>query len=156
MAALCRQGLLHTHCTAHNTHSSEWCSQYSARHLSTHTRSDVFSERVSSLLWREYSDQGPGAVINIGPPLTRGHNKEGNCIKLYRVRGGYGFTSEAMGRFLSVLFLACLNFLRELAGPIGVRGISLVYCCCNLEEMAPLGSQLKIARPGPGALTLQA
>ena len=72
------------------------------------------------------------------------------------MRGGYGFTSEAMGRFLSVLFLACLNFLRELAWPMGVRGISLVYGCCNLEEMAQLGSQLKIARPSPGALTLQA
>ena len=100
------------HTALHTRPSCEWSSQYSARHLSAHTRSDVFSERVSSLLWREYSDQGPGAVINIGPPLTRGHTREGNCIKLCRVRGGYGFTSEAMGRFLSVLFLACLNFLR--------------------------------------------
>ena len=57
----------------HTAHSSEWSEQYSARHLAAHTRSDVFSERVSSLLWREYSDQGPGAVINIRPPLTRGH-----------------------------------------------------------------------------------
>ena len=45
--------------------------------------------------------------------------------------------SMAMGNLLSVLFLACLSFLRVLAGPMGVRGISLVYCCCNLEEMAP-------------------
>ena len=45
--------------------------------------------------------------------------------------------SMAMGNLLSVLFLACLSFLRVLVGPMGVRGISLVYCCCNLEEMAP-------------------
>ena len=73
-------------------------------------------------------------------------------------RGYIDSKTKGDGIFLSVLFLDCLNFLRgDLAGPMGVQGISLVYCCCNSEEMAPeLGSQLKITWPGPGVLTLQA
>ena len=144
------------HTALHTRPSCEWSSQYSARHLPAHTRSDVFSERVSSLLWREYSDQGPGAVINIRPPLTRGQGT------LYRETASNWW--EVVMDFLlkqpyadfCLFYFSPVSISWELAGPMGVRGISLVYCCCNLEEMAPLGSQLKIARPGPGALTLQA